>query len=156
MRKIMGVLCLLATLAISLLAAPINADESAALKRTVVAPRYDVSKEVTLKGTIQNVVMRPVAGSIIGAHLMVATAQGAVDAHVGNLIFSGKDGVSFSPGQSVKLTGIMTIFNQKSVFLVRTIETGSSTITVRNDHGFLVSPGQRMRLAGVSSTGGAR
>jgi hypothetical protein len=156
MRKFAGVLCLLMTLAISLFAGPMYADESAALKRTVTAPKYDMSKEVTLKGTVQDVVMRPAAGSIMGAHLMVATAQGVVDAHIGNLVFSGKDGVSFSSGQSVKLTGIMTTFNQKSVFLVRTIETGSTTITVRNDHGFLVSPGQRMRLAGVSSTGGAR
>jgi len=156
MRKIAGVLCLLMTLAISLLAGPMYADESAALKRTVTAPKYDVSKEVILEGTVQDVVMRPAAGSIMGAHLIVATAQGAVDAHLGNLIFSGKDGVSFSSGQSVKLTGIMTTFNQKSVFLVRTIETGSSTITVRNDHGFLVYPGAKARLAAVSSTEGAR
>ena len=156
MRKITGVLCLLMALAISLLAGPTYADESAVLKRTVVAPKYDVSKEVILEGTVQDVVMRPAASSIMGAHLMVATARGTVDAHIGNLIFSGKDGVLFSSGQSVKLTGMMTTFNQKSVFLVRTIETGTSTITVRNDHGFLVSPGQRMRLAGVSSTGGAR
>lgn len=156
MRKIVEGLFLLATLAISLLAAPVYANESVTLKRTVIASKYDVSKEVTLEGTVQDVVMKPAAGSIIGAHLMIATAQGAVDAHVGNLIFSGKDGVSFSSGQAVKLTGIMTTFNQKSVFLVRTIKTGSSTIAVRNDHGFLVTPGQRMRLAGVSSAGGAR
>ncbi|MDR3722696.1 MAG: hypothetical protein P4L00_13950, partial [Candidatus Acidoferrales bacterium] len=105
MRKIVEGLFLLATLAISLLAAPVYANESVTLKRTVIASKYDVSKEVTLEGTVQDVVMKPAAGSIIGAHLMIATAQGAVDAHVGNLIFSGKDGVSFSSGQAVKLTG---------------------------------------------------
>jgi hypothetical protein len=156
MRKILGGLCLLATLAISLLAAPLYANESVAPKRTVIAPRYDMTKEVTLTGTVENVVRKPAPGTIMGAHLMVATAQGTVDAHIGNLVFAGKHPSSFASGQSVKLVGIMTEINHQNVLLVRTIQTGSSTIAVRNERGFLVLPGPSARLAGVSSTGGAR
>lgn len=156
MRKILGGMCLLATLAISLVAVPVYANEAVAPKRTVIASRYDMTKEVTLTGTIQSLVRKPAPGTIMGAHLMVSTAQGTVDAHIGNLVLVGKRPTSFASGQSVKLVGLMTTINQKNVLLVRTIQTGSDTITVRNERGFLVLTGARTRLANVSSTGGAR
>ncbi len=156
MRKIAGVLCLLMTLAISLLAAPVYANESVALKRTVTASRYDVTKEVTLEGAIQSLVRKPAPGTILGAHLIVSTGQGTVDAHIGNYLVVGKYATPLTSGQSVKLTGMMVTINQKSVLLVRTMQTGDRTITIRNEHGFLVYPGAKARLAAVSSTGGAR
>jgi hypothetical protein len=156
MRKNVGWLCLLMALAISLVAGPLHANEALALKRTVIAPRYDVTKEVTLQGTIQTVVRKPAAGTIMGAHLIVSTGQGMVDAHIGNYFVVGKYAMPFASGQTVKLTGMTVTINQKSVFLVRTMQTENSTITVRNDHGFLVYPGAKARLGTVSSTGGAR
>ena len=156
MRKIAGVLGLLMALAISLLAGPLYANESGALKRTVEVSKYDVTKEVTVEGTIQSLVRKPAPGAIMGAHLMVSTAHGTVDAHIGNYLVVGKYAVPLAAGQSVKLVGMMTTFNHQNVLLVRTMETGSSTITVRSDHGFLVYPGAKARLAAISSTGGAR
>jgi hypothetical protein len=156
MRRIGGGLCLLATLAISLLAAPLYANESAAPKRTVIASRYDVTKEVTLTGTVQSLVRKPAPGTIMGAHLMVSTSQGTVDAHIGNHLLAGKSPMSFAAGQSVKLVGLMTTVNHQNVFLVRTIQMENRTITVRSDHGFLVGHGATPRITGVSSTGGAR
>lgn len=156
MRKIAGVLCLLVTLAISLLAGPLYADESVALRRTVTASTYDVTKEVTLEGTIQSLVRKPAPGTIMGAHLIVSTGQGTVDAHIGNYLVVGKYAMPFASGQSVKLTGMMVTINQKNVLLVRTMQMGDRAITVRNEHGFLVYPGAKARLTGVSSTGGAR
>jgi hypothetical protein len=156
MRRIEGRLCLLATLAISLLAVPLHANEAVAPKRTVIASRYDLAKEVTLQGTVESLVRNAGPGALVGAHLMVSTAQGTVDAHIGNYILSGKEQMSFAPGQSVKLVGLMTTINEKNVFLARTIQTENRTVTVRSDHGFLMFPGARTRLTGVSSTGGAR
>jgi hypothetical protein len=156
MRKTLGVLCLLMTLAISLLAGPLYANEPVLPKRTVIPSKYDMSKEVTLSGTVQSLVKKPAPGALVGAHLMVSTAQGTVDAHVGNRLLAGPNPASFASGQSVKLVGIMTEFNHQNVFLVRTIETGNRTITVRSEHGFLVLPGSAARVKGVFSTGGAR
>jgi hypothetical protein len=156
MRKIVGVLCLLMTLAISLLAEPIYANESPAFQRVVTASKYDVSKEVTVNGTVQSLVRKPAPGTMIGAHLMVSTAQGTIDAHIGNYIAEGRFATPFASGQTVKLTGMMIEINQHNVFVVRTLETGGRTITVRNERGFLVYPGTKARLAAVSSTGGAR
>jgi hypothetical protein len=156
MRRIESGLCLLATLAISLLAIPLHANESVAPKRTVLASRYDLTKEITLTGTVQSVVMKPAPGTITGAHLMVSTSQGMVDAHIGNHLFAGKHPASFVSGESVKLVGLMTTVGHQNVLLVRTIQIGNSTITVRNEHGFLASPATTARLAGASSAGGAR
>jgi hypothetical protein len=156
MRGIESGLRLLATLAISLLALPLYANQSVAPKRTVIASNYNVTREITLKGTIQSLVTKPAPGSLMGAHLMVSTAQGTVDAHIGNHVLAGKRPASFASGQSVKLVGIMTEFGGKNVFLVRTIQMGDSTITVRSEHGFLVSTSANARLVNSSSTGGAR
>ena len=155
MRKIAGGLCLLTTLAILLLASPLGANESAPFRRTVIAPKYDVSKEITLKGTVETLVRKPTAGMIRGAHLIVSTSQGSVDAHIGNYIIAAPDAPSFAAGEAVKLVGVMMEFDHQNVLIVRTIEMEDRTITVRNDHGFLVLPGSQLALKAVS-TGGAR
>jgi hypothetical protein len=156
MRKIAGGMFLLATLAISLLAVPLGADESAAPKRTVIASKYDVSKEVTIEGTVETLVTKPAPGMMVGAHLIVSTPQGTVDAHIGNRVITGPNAASFASGQAVKLVGIMSEFNKQNVFIVRTIETENRTIAVRNEHGFLVPPGSRVNQASVSSAGGVQ
>jgi archaeosine-15-forming tRNA-guanine transglycosylase len=157
MRRLAGGLSLLTPLSILLLAMPLGANESVAMKRTVIAPNYDLSKEVMLEGTVQSLVKRPVPGSLAGAHLIVATAKGTVDAHIGNYVISGPHAESFASGQAVKLVGILVEVNHQDVFIVRTIQTGNRLITIRNDHGFLVPPGsQAARLANASSTGGVR
>jgi hypothetical protein len=156
MRKILAGLCLLMTLAISLLAVPVYANESATFQRAVTLSKYDVTKEVTVEGTVQSLIKRSAPGTMLGAHLMVSTARGEVDAHIGNYIAEGRFATPFASGQAVKLTGVMIEVNHQNVFVVRTLETDGRTITVRNERGFLVYPGNKTRLTGVSSTGGAR
>jgi hypothetical protein len=151
MRRTTGGLCLLMTLAVALLAAPLVADESAAPKRAVIASKYDVSKEITVEGTVKSLVTKPVPGTLMGAHLMVSTAQGTVDAHIGDYVVTGRYPTSFASGQAVKLVGMMAEFNHQNVLLVRTIQTGNRTITVRSEHGFL-----SYHLTRASLTGGAR
>jgi hypothetical protein len=156
MRKIASGLCLLATLGTSLLAKPLYANEPVAPRRAVIASKYDLSKEITLQGTVESLVKKPAPTTIMGAHLEVSTAQGTVDAHIGNFVLAGRTPVSFAPGQSVKLVGLMTTVNHQNIFLVRTLQTGNRTITVRSEHGFLVNPDARTRLTNVPPAGGAR
>ena len=44
---------------------------------------YDAAHEITLAGTVQEVVTHHMAGRPAGVHLMVAGPHGLVDAHVG-------------------------------------------------------------------------
>jgi hypothetical protein len=122
----------------------------------VSAPIYDSTKEITLEGTVQSLATTPTPGRLSGAHLMLSTSQGTVDASIGIYVLSGPHATSFASGQSVKLVGVMTTINDKSVFLTRQIQTEDGTIAVRTEHGFLITPGVKGRLARISSTGGAR
>ena len=89
---------------------------------------------------------------------MVSTAQGTVDAqYSGNFVLTPAGLPCRSPGASPSSSWAFCRPSiHQSVFLVRTIQTENRTVTVRSDHGFLVYPGARTRLNGISSTGGAR
>jgi hypothetical protein len=155
MRNKLGGFCLLTALVITSLAAPLYASNKP-FKRTVIAPRYQASKEVTMEGTIQSVVKKPTPGSMLGTHLMVSTSKGTIDAHIGTFVTRGSHGYSPAVGQSVKIVGVMTTVNHKEVFLTRSIESGNRTVQVRTAHGFLIVPGVKGRMVKTSTTGGAR
>jgi hypothetical protein len=157
MNRVVGGVCLLSVLAFASAAAPLFANSSSKLpKRTYVAPRYDTAREVTLEGTIESIVKRPSAGMMPGMHLLVATKQGTVDAQIGNWVFAGPHPAALSAGDSITLVGMLSTFNGRSVLLARLIETGSHTITVRNERGFVLPPGTALRTAHPLAFGGAR
>lgn len=121
------------------LAAPAGAQTAAAATATHLTPLYDASKEVTITGTVSNVVTKPSANTIAGGHLIVATAKGPVDAHVGRRL-AGTNAIAVKSGDSVKLVGVMATINHNHVFLVRTAQDGGHTYTIRSEKGFLITP----------------
>jgi hypothetical protein len=70
---------LLTGLLFAILVVPLNADDSHSW--------YDVSKEVTLGGTVSSVLHKPAPGMIWGSHLMVETAFGRVRRQSGPIRF---------------------------------------------------------------------
>jgi hypothetical protein len=135
---------------------PLHAGNAPELKRTVIAPRYDAAKEITIEGTIQQLVTKPIPGAILGGHLMVSTSSGIVDAQIGSFILRGPQPFALVAGQSVKIVGVMANINHRNVFLARTIETENRTIEVRTARGFFIIPGTENRNALSPATGGAR
>jgi hypothetical protein len=157
MKRLRAGVYLSAALAVALVAAPLYGNTHFTRpKRAVVPSRYSMAKEVTLQGTVQSVHAKPTAAMMFGAYLTVATAQGTVDAQVGRFLLHGPRALSFSRGQQVKLVGVMTTVNHRSVLLTRLIETGTQTITVRNERGFPAPHGAYLRLTHTSTAGGAR
>jgi len=136
------------------LAAPAGAQTAAAANAARPAT-YDASKEVTITGTVSNVVTRPTAGMIGGGHLMVSTSKGTVDAHVGRRL-SGKNAIAVKAGDSVKLVGVMTTENNSQVFLVRTAQDGGHTYTIRTEKGFLITPVAARGSSKTPATGSLR
>ncbi len=155
MRNKLGGFCLLTALVITSFAAPLHAANKR-VKRVVSAPRYDAAKEVTIEGTIQQLVKKPTAGTMLGTHLIVTSPKGTIDAHIGGFVERGPHAYSPAVGQSVKLVGVMSTFKNKSVFLTRTIETGNRTFEVRTVRGYLIVPGVKGKLAQAKLAGGAR
>jgi hypothetical protein len=145
-RLIAGLLAglLLAILAVPLVAQPERESH----------PFYDISKEVTLTGTVSSVLARPAAGMIFGAHLMLDTASGQVDASLGKWALQGKGALSLSAGAPVELTGVMKTMNDKQVFIVRTVKANGQVYTIRNQSGVPNSPQSRARVSQKTTQGG--
>jgi hypothetical protein len=130
---------LLTGLLFAILVVPLNAEDSDS--------RYDVSKEVTLTGTVSSVLHKPAPGMIWGSHLIVETVSGRLDASLGRFGLEGKGALSVTPGQQIELTGVMKTVRDKEVFEVRSVKANGQTHTMRNEHGIEVSPQARERAA---------
>lgn len=101
--------------------------------------------EVTLTGTVQSVLVKGAPGMIVGSHLLLATPNGTVDASLGRFALQGEGAVSVAAGQQIEATGVMKRIKDKAVFLVRSMKVGGDVFTIRNKHGFPVSPQARKR-----------
>jgi len=128
---------LLTGLLFAILASPLSAQPKAVHESH---PYYDVTKEVTLNGTVSSVVSGPSKGMIVGSHLLLQTASGNVDASLGKWGLAGKGALSVASGQRVDVTGVMKTVRNKEVFMVRVVKTNGKIYAIRNAHGVPVSP----------------
>jgi hypothetical protein len=102
-------------------------------------PAYDVARETTLIGTVQEVVTQHVAGSPAGMHLLVTGPEGVVDVHVGPFLTQ-ETKEALHTGTPVQIIGANVLLHDKQYFLARELGIGGRTITIRSTHGFLVYP----------------
>jgi len=123
-------------------------------------PVYDAAHQITVTGTVQEVVSKHVFGSPAGTHLLVSQMEGMVDAHVGP--FLAKDvQEALHTGLPVQIVGVMQEIHGKQYLLARQLTYGGRTVAVRNEHGFLVHDVAKrtratVRVSKHQGTGGAR
>jgi hypothetical protein len=98
---------------------------------------YDATREISLSGTIQQVVSKSASGSPSGLHLLVAGAGGVSDAHLGPYLPKSLT-QQFRAGQPVQMTGVMQTMHGQDYLLVRQITVSGRQVAIRNSHGFLV------------------
>lgn len=110
-------------------------------------PFYDISKEVTLSGTVSDVLAKAAPGTMPGAHLMLATSSGKVDASLGRFALQGKDPVLVANGKQVEVTGVMKTIKNQNVFVARIVKVDGKAYKLRNQHGVPVSPLSRQKAA---------
>jgi len=144
MKRLFAGLCVLALMSLIALSPPVQAQTA---ERHAGPFSYDVSQEVTLKGTVSSVLTKPTPGMIMGLHLLLATALGPVDASLGRFGLRSQAAIPFAAGQQVEMTGVMKTIKDKQVFLARTVKAGGQAYTIRNEHGFPVSPQARQRAS---------
>jgi hypothetical protein len=97
---------------------------------------YDKAHEITVNGTVQEVVTKRTAGSPVGMHLLVAGPEGVVDAHVGPYMTKDTQ-EALHAGLPVQIVGAMEEAHGKHYLLARQLIFGGRTVTVRNENGFL-------------------
>ncbi|MFZ0299362.1 MAG: hypothetical protein WAM13_13515 [Candidatus Sulfotelmatobacter sp.] len=138
-RMVAGLLTglLFATLAVPLVAQPSGRSHQF----------YDISKEVTLSGTVSDVIAKAAPGTLPGPHLLFATSSGKVDASLGRFALRGKNPLSVAPGKEVQVTGVMKTIKNKDVFVARIVKVDGKAYKLRNQHGATVSPLPRQRAS---------
>ncbi len=96
---------------------------------------YDPATEVTLKGTVEDVQQHPGYGMGTGTHLMLKTAGGTLDVHVGPSDFVSNNGFTFAKGDQLEITGSKVKLNNTDVLLAREIKKDGKVLTLRNPQG---------------------
>lgn len=99
--------------------------------------QYDQAHEITLAGTIQEVVTKHTKGSPAGMHVLVAGPQGTVDAHLGprpakNTL------AALRPGAPIRMVGVMRQVNGVNYLLTRQMDVGGRTVQVRSKTGLIL------------------
>jgi hypothetical protein len=142
MDKPSRVLILLAAAALlgTALAVPAGAQTAPRKASLIPAAKYDASHEVAVEGTVERVVTAPTPGMLVGAHAFLATSTGTVDAHLGVYAMRGTSALKITPGEHVRMTGVLVVVKGQRILLVRTAQTGAGTFTIRDARGFPLRP----------------
>jgi DNA/RNA endonuclease YhcR with UshA esterase domain len=146
----------LLVLALCVSVVALHAQTPAAKTKTVAHPWYDVSREVTLTGTVTSVVKTTTSEMKMlgGSHLIVQTKSGSVDASLGGFAMRGKGALSINEGERVQVTGVVKIVKGKEVLLTRLVQANGHQYVVRNEHGFVVTHAAHSGAAKSGAEGG--
>lgn len=95
---------------------------------------YNLADEVKIQGTIQEIDLAAPTGPM-GTHVLIQTAQGVVDAHLGYGPAAKPGYLGISVGQSVTVVGMMENAGGNNVLLARLLQTPTRIFILRNEHG---------------------
>ena len=130
----------LALVALSFALAFTASAESAKISNPKGLAAFDATREVTLQGTIKDVVSKPLAGTLLGLHITVATTTGAQDVHLGSYLAKNVTDNLLHDNAQVIVVGSYVNLAGKNILLARQLVVGGQTIAIRNQHGFLIHP----------------
>ena len=158
---------LIAGLLTGLLFAIVTVPLGAATKATHPKPAagfhldYNAAHEMTLTGTVQEVVSKHVLGSPVGLHLLVADEKGTMDVHLGTYVTK-ETREALHAGLPIQVVGATETLHGQQVLLARQIIFGGRMVTLRSKTGYLIFPHsarravRRPETAKPSANGGAR
>lgn len=98
-------------------------------------PRYDPSTEATITGTVSEVQSHQGRMNRTGLHLILTTAAGTREVHVGPASWLADQQFTFSEGEALQVIGSAATLDGAPVILARQIVRGTTTITLRNAQG---------------------
>lgn len=114
------------------------AEEKAAT--TPDTPGYDTRAEYAVRGTITEVKTHRSLTGYTDVHILIATAYGDLEVHVGPAAYLSKRGFVPVKGDEVMVTGAKTTFEEKPVLVAREIRKGGKCLTVRDMSGHPLWP----------------
>ena len=125
--------------------------------QTAIRPpaAYDVTREGSLVGTVVKFDAAS-ATPPMGAHLLLQTASGQVDVHVGNAKLLQASHLSLNTGDSVRIVGEDLSLGDTTFFAARIVQKGTQAVAVRNSKGFALLPTSVMTHDQLGTLRGAR
>jgi hypothetical protein len=98
-------------------------------------PKYDLSTEAKMRGTVEEVKLPPKGSEKEIAHLLLKTGTETVDVYLCPASFLDDMGVSFSKGDEITLTGSKVKQGDADLILAREIQKGTDAIVLRDAKG---------------------
>jgi hypothetical protein len=119
------------------------------------ASQYQLGREVTLVGTVSSVVENSKTGPL-GTHVVVQSASGLVDVHVGSAKYLEMNKLNLKTGDSVRIIGENFAVGTEIVFYARIVQDGTTAIAVRSPKGMpLWKNGKRLATNANANREGA-
>ena len=146
-----GVLVLAGALALSLSAGA----QQTALPDMRGLQSYELSREVSLVGTVVKYEASSSAPPL-GAHLLVQTASGQVDVHLGNARVLQASHLELKGGDSVRILGESLALGDGTFFAARIVQKGAQAVAVRNTKGLLLRPSSTLSQSQKDALRGVR
>src|SRR6266404_5043989 len=118
---------------------------------------YNATQETMIEGTVLSYSAES-ATPPMGAHVVLQTASGAIDVHLGATSYLEANHFSLARGDSVRVVGVNSATRQGSVFLVRVIQKGGQSLILRTAKGTPLSfaGGRALGLPKTQQPEGAR
>ena len=113
------------------------------------ARRYEVRRELSLSGTVVSFTANS-AKPPIGPHIVVETASGQVDVHLGDARTLQASHLTLAAGDSIRIIGENVAYGEGTQFFARIVQKGSQAVELRSARGFPVRP---MSKAGKAEAG---
>jgi hypothetical protein len=102
---------------------------------THAMPKYDASKEVKVKGSIEDIKEMTMGKGEVGVHLMVKTATETIEVRLCPSGYLKDFEFALAKGQQVEVTGSKVKVEEKDVILAREVVQGNNTLTLRDKQG---------------------
>lgn len=116
---------------------------------------YQVAREVSLVGTVSSVVEDSKTGPL-GTHVMVQSASGLVDVHIGSAKYLELNKLNLKSGDSVRILGENFMVGTDTVFFARIVQDGTAAVAVRSPKGMpLWKNGKRLATNANANREGA-
>ena len=120
-----------------------------------MSSQYQVGREVNLVGTVSSVVENSNTGPL-GTHVMVQSASGLVDVHVGSAKYLELNKLNLKTGDSVRIVGESFTVGTDTVFYARIVQDGTAAVAVRSPKGMpLWKNGKRLATNANANREGA-
>lgn len=103
---------------------------------TQTPPNYDVTKEVTVSGTVDDVKTIQGPGGQGGIHVMLKTAAGTLEVDLGPEWFMAQQKYMLGNGDAVSVVGARVKIGSAETIVAREVKKGDQTMTFRDAKGF--------------------